>query len=60
MIASSRHDESALATEVDNSLNNFLSDNFSRDMFDFLFNAYSKRRNFTLEDFQKYFTFEMI
>lgn len=60
MVASSRHDESALATEVDDSLNNFLSDNFSRDMFDFLFNLYAKRRNFTLNDFQTYFTYEMI
>ena len=33
MIATSKHEESALASDSDPALNNFLSDNFSRDFF---------------------------
>ena len=36
MIATSKHEESALATDQDPALNNFLSDNFSRDFLEFL------------------------
>ena len=62
MIGSAQHHESALATEYDGALNNFSSDNFSRDMIEFLYSpvGYRSNRNYSLEDFHKYFTFEMI
>lgn len=36
MIATSKYDESAVASDIDPVINQYLSDNFSRDFFDFL------------------------
>ena len=63
MISSSKHEESAIASEIDSSLNTFLSDNFSRDFYDFLFqpNGFKhKAGSFTLEDIKKFFTYDKI
>ena len=47
------HEESALAVDQDPELNNFLSDNFSRDFFEFLFSpvGYRHKPEMTLADF---------
>ena len=62
MIATSRHDESALASDSDPALNNYLSDNFSRDFFQFLTSpiGFSRRQDFTLAEFPHEFDFHSI
>ena len=62
MVATSQHNESALAQDVDPAINNFLSDNFSRDFFDFLESpvGFQRRPSFTIQNFQDHFTFDMI
>ena len=53
-IGTSMHEESALAVDQDPELNNFLSDNFSRDFFEFLFSpvGYRHKPEITLADFK--------
>ena len=62
LIATSQHDESALAQDTDPDLNNHLSDNFSRDFTDFLFSpvGYRHKSDFSMADFAKHFDYDMI
>ena len=55
MIATSKYEESAIASDTDSIINNFLSDNFSRDFFDFLHSpaGYANKRDFSMADFPK-------
>ena len=59
LIATSDHDESAVAQDIDHEIGNYLSDNFSRDFFEFLESpaGYRTKPDFSLADFPKEFTF---
>ena len=62
LVATSKHDESAIAQDTDPALNNYLSDNFSRDFFDFLTSpvGYRQKRDFTIKDMERQFPYSMI
>ena len=55
MIASSKHEESAVAQDRDGELSQFLSDNFSRDFFEFLYSpvGYTAKRDIKISDFPR-------
>ena len=55
MIATSDHEESAVAQDIDHELGNYLSDNFSRDFLDFIESpvGFRAKPDFSLADFPK-------